>query len=76
MGEKVVMEAFGNGLRLSSIRLMDSYPQNYILGTYPGLKNADVTDFFGVYKVFYGLFRWETSSSGKCSALIVLSSGC
>ena len=33
MVEKVAMEVFGNGLPLSSIRLMDSYPQNYILGT-------------------------------------------
>ena len=33
MVEKVAMEVFGNGLPLFSIRLMDSYPQNYILGT-------------------------------------------
>lgn len=33
MAEKVAMEVFGNGLPLFSIRLMDSYPQNYILGT-------------------------------------------
>ena len=31
--EKVSMEGFGNGLPLFSITLMDSYPQNYILGT-------------------------------------------
>jgi hypothetical protein len=33
MVEKEAMEGFGNGLPLFSIRLMDSYPQNYILGT-------------------------------------------
>lgn len=77
MVEKVVTEVFGNGLPLFSIRLMDSYPQNYILGTILILDlNADFTDSFCVYKVFYGLFRWETSSSGKCSALMALSSGC
>jgi hypothetical protein len=32
MMEKVLMEVFGSGLPLSSIRLMALYPQSYILG--------------------------------------------
>jgi hypothetical protein len=56
--EKVAMEVFGNGRPLFSIRLMDSYPQNYILGTILiwHFLNADFTDLFCAYKVFYGLF--------------------
>ena len=63
---KVPMEVSGNGPPLFSISSMDSYPQNYIPGIIFYNLSWNFAHFF-VCKVFIGLFRWETSSRGKCS---------